>query len=139
MRNSNKKFSDNYKLSLKISSSLGTDKGIEEHLVRWSSDIVDTLADFFKNDKNHFKVVISIDPNPSNFKGCDSVKVEIWQTGVEGDKFFKPFIKFMSESKMTLGECIEDVNEKLDILTYKKVPEIIELHGKKYYLTEVEE
>lgn len=131
-------FSSDYKTSLRNSKLFTSDSFMEEHLVHWSSKVINTLHNFFQDSNHHFKVLVTIDPNPSSVKGVDQCKIEIWQMSNARDTLIKPFIKLMSDKNMTLSSCIQDINEKIDILTQKDVPEVIELNGKKYRLTEIE-
>jgi hypothetical protein len=141
----NGSFTDNYNRLLEMNKQLGDD--VEEHLLVWARDVVDTLKAL--NKKATYKVVITLEPNPSDEKGTDNAKIEVWQTDQSEmevtlqDHYWvgaqhKPFIKVMSGRRDNLATCIKEVNERMDNIAKRLASsDIIEKDGKKYRLVEI--
>lgn len=127
-------FSDSYNTITKVTKALPDNKSLENHLLKWASDVVDTMREM--NKDGWFKVIITMNPNLHNIKGVDEVKIDVWQTQNQNDEGFRPYVK-LSARHSTISECVAEINERLDYLTKVVADGIIELNGKKFKLVEV--
>lgn len=134
-------FTQNYEASVKIYKGLAADNMIEL-LHNWSKKVVEVLTDL--NKEFTYKVTVTLEPNPPDCKGCDTVNVNIWKTrtephkGINGEiRYDKSYIYMMSGAQFTLEACIKKLNTQIDeLLDRMKPPTTIELGGKKYRLVE---
>jgi len=132
-------FSERYLREKEIKDAFGGDP---ECITNWSSELVSFLVE--KNPNFDYKVVISITPNPPDYKGCDDIQITVWKTPQPRKSYLdnsvildKPIMAVHSAHHQTIKECIDNIHENLKQLFPKPKDEIVEIDGKKYRLTEI--
>lgn len=109
---------------------------IYEDVMFWAKAIVNKLFDWRSN--GWYNVVITLDPNPSQFKGMDHVTIEI-VVGEDYQHMSNPDI-VASADGINFQECIEKLNRDIEKMVNPIMPnesEIVFVGGKKYKLVEV--
>ena len=136
MITNNKTFSQNYETLVEVCSCMKSKTSMVELLNNWAHSIVDLLT-AKDNDKYTYEVMISLKPNPKNYKGIDSVYISVVKTEKGSKKDWPAASKeVISTDKTTMGAAIAEINKYMDDLTKISVPEVVEINGKKYRLVE---
>ena len=105
-------------------------------LTEWSRHAVDIIKAQPHETNSDFYTIITFDLNPTDYKGVDDIKVEIWRSSRDGKPEKNLFM--ISNHCHTMSACLDQLNAELaKIKERTDNPDIIEMNGKKYRLTEV--
>lgn len=114
----------------------------KELLVNWSVAVVDKLLALTEQSDYTYKLVLTMEPNPTDYKGIHDLKISVWRQrrpykdSFEGIIHERPQESMMSSHHGTIADCMKDIDDRIKAITPTD-PDIIELGGKKFKLVEI--
>lgn len=107
-------------------------------MMTWSRSVVDVLTELYPECE--FEVILTLRPNPREYKGMDGAKIDVWQNHNRKFPTNGRIGKHLGKWHAQVDDCIREVNGYIEYLQgLHKKPEIIERNGKKYMLLEVDD
>jgi phage-related tail protein len=103
----------------------------------WFRRVVDALIEIYLDCE--YEIVLTLKPSPSEYKGLDGAKIDVWQTHNRKFPQDKRMGKHLGSWHRDISECIKEVDNYINFLQgLNKKPEIIERDGKKFMLVEID-